>query len=125
MRPWRNIYKGFSRSLARGFSIPWLNISVGKSLFCLSIAPTKRNTLYVTRFSMKFLKLAFIYKNHDTLRYLTFLYTKSETLCKKQDNFSYIFIYKIRTLCVTRFFMEFLKLAEGGAFLNTKNGALC
>ena len=25
---------------------------------------------------MKFLKLAFIYKKHDTLRYVTFLYTK-------------------------------------------------
>ena len=29
---------------------------------------------------MKFLKLAFIYKNHDTLRYVTFLYTKSLAL---------------------------------------------
>ena len=45
----------------------------------------KRNTLYVTGFFMNFLKLAFIYKKHDTLRYVTFLYTKSWTLRKKQD----------------------------------------
>ena len=34
-----NIYKDFSHSLEKGFSRPWLNISVGTSLFCLCIAP--------------------------------------------------------------------------------------
>ena len=38
---------------------------------------------------MTFLKLAFIYKKHDTLRYVTFLYTKSQTLRQKQDNLRY------------------------------------
>ena len=28
----------------------------------------------------------FIYKKHDTLRYVKFLYTKNQTLQKKQDN---------------------------------------
>ena len=51
-------------------------------------------TLYVTRFFMKFLKLEFIYKNHDTLRYVTFLYTKIQTIRKKQDNMCYVFMYK-------------------------------
>ena len=47
---------------------------------------------------MKFLKLAFIFKKHDTLRYVTFLYTKSKTLRKKQDNLLYVFIYKTPAL---------------------------
>ena len=34
----------------------------------------------------EFSKLAFIYKKHDTLRYVTFLYTNIWTLRKKQDN---------------------------------------
>ena len=38
--------------------------------------------------------LAFLYKKHDTLRYVTFLYTKSQTLCKNQDNFRYVCVYK-------------------------------
>ena len=46
----------------------------------------KSMTLYVTRFFMTFLKLAFMYKKHDTLLYVTFLYTKSRTL-RKNANF--------------------------------------
>ena len=34
----------------------------------------KSKTLYVTQFFMKILNLAFIYKNHDTLRYVKLLY---------------------------------------------------
>ena len=60
-------------------------------------------------------------QKHDTLRYVTFLYTKSLTLRKKQDNLCYVFLYtKILTLCVTRFFMEFLKMAEGGRVIHKK-----
>ena len=43
---------------------------------------------------MEFLKFVFTYKKHDTLRYVIFLYTKRQTLRKKQDNFCYVFIYK-------------------------------
>ena len=62
---------------------------------------------------MKFLKLAFIYKKHDTLRYMTFLYTKSKIFRKKEDNFRYVLYPKIRHLCVMRFFIEFLNLRRG------------
>ena len=72
----------------------------------------KHDTLRYLIF-MKFLKLAFIYKNYDTLRYVTFLYTKIWTICKKQDNLRYV-LYKIWTLSVTQFFIEFLKLVEEG-----------
>ena len=57
--------------------------------------------------------LPFIYKNHDTLRYMKLLYTKLQTLLNKQDNLRSVFIYKILTLFISQFFMEFLKLAEG------------
>ena len=74
---------------------------------------------------MKCLKLAFIYKNNDTLRYVKFLYKKIQTIRKKQDNLRYVFyIKKILTLYVMLFFVEFLKLAEGGAFLYAKNNSL-
>ena len=33
-------------------------------------------------------------QKHETLRYVTFLYSKSQTLRKKQDNLRYVFIYK-------------------------------
>ena len=87
---------------------------------------TKSKTLYLTRFFMKILKLAFIYKNHDTLRHMTFYienldtFTKSKTICVT------FFNTKIRTLCVKQFFIEFLKSAEvGGHFYMQKNSALC
>ena len=66
----------------------------------------------------------YIYKKHDTLRYVTFLYTKSQTLRKKQDNLRYVFIYKIRHFCATRFFIEFLKFAEGGGHFIYLNNVL-
>ena len=77
----------------------------------------------------------FIYKMHDTLPYAIFhnflevviyrqkvfhfairevLYTKIQTLRKKQDNLCYVFILEKWTLCVTRFSIEFLKLTKGG-----------
>ena len=73
---------------------------------------------------MKFLKLAFIYKKHHTLGYVTFLYTKRYKLRKNQDNLRYVFIYKNPTLCVPRFFIEFLKFAEGGDINYFKYNAL-
>ena len=99
---------------------------------------TKSMTLYSSRFFMKKLRLAFIYKQHETLRSVTFLYTKRQTLRKKQDNLRYFLYTKTRTLCVTQFFNEVLKLAEGGRhfylhkimhfalyFNMQKNNALC
>ena len=63
---------------------------------------------------MKFLKLAFIYKKHDILRYVTFLYTKARHFAKSKKMFDTFSDTKIWHFCVTRFFIEFLKIAEGG-----------
>ena len=63
---------------------------------------------------MKFLKLAFIYKKHKTLCYVTFLTIKRQTLRTKQDNLRYVFIYKNPPLLRYTVFVEFLKFAEGG-----------
>ena len=63
---------------------------------------------------MKFLKLAFIYKNHDTLRYVTFLYTKRSTLLKKQDNLRNVFIQKSGTFELRDFSLNFWNLWRGG-----------
>ena len=41
-------------------------------------------------------------------------------LRKKQDNLPYILMYKKPALCVTRFFIEFLKFAKGGGHLLIK-----
>ena len=89
------------------------NVFIYTSRMTISITflYSKSMILYVARFLKKFLKLSFNHKKHDTLRYVTFLYTKSRTLRKKQDNSHCVFIYKIWTL------IEFFKLAEvGGTF---------
>ena len=54
-----------------------------------------------------------------------FIYKNSET-SKKQDNLRYVFLFtKSLTLCVTQFFVGFLKLAEGGGGVINKNNAPC
>ena len=85
---------------------------------------TKIRTLYIPQFFMKILKFAFIYKKHDTLHYVKFLYTKIQTLRKKQDKLPYVLYTKIWTLCVTRFFIEFFKLEEGGGVIRKKQCTL-
>ena len=62
---------------------------------------------------MKFLEWAFIYKKHDTLRYVMFLHTKSITLYKKQDNLRCVYIYIYLDTSRYVVFIGFLKLAEG------------
>ena len=66
---------------------------------------------------MKMFKLVFIYKKNDTLRYMTFLYTKVQKLRKKQDNLRYVLYTKIRTLCVTRFSWNFEISGGEGIFI--------
>ena len=68
---------------------------------------TKSNKCHVTQFFMSILKLNFIYKKHYTLRYVAFLYKRSEPLRKKQDNLRYVFIYKNWKSCVTWFLLNF------------------
>ena len=95
------------------------HFSISRTI-CDTFLYAKSMTLYVTRLFIKKLNLAFIYKKHDILRYVTFLYSKSRTLRKKQDNLRYVFIFKIWTLSVTRFFIEFLKFADGGGIFMFK-----
>ena len=92
---------------------------------CITFLYTKIQTLYVARFFMKILKLALIYKQHDTLRYVTYTYTKSRDFSKSKTIWVTVLYTKILTLCVTRFLMEFLKLAEGGGGLYPKKNVLC
>ena len=67
----------------------------------------------------------YIYKKHDTSRFVTFLYAKSQTLQKKQDKFCYFFIYKKPDTLRHAIFMECLGIGVGeGIFIN-KNNALC
>ena len=47
----------------------------------------------------------------------TFLYTKGQTLFKKQDNFCYVLYTKSQTMYVTQFFAKILNLA----FINKKH----
>ena len=66
---------------------------------------------------MKFLKMAFKYKKHDTLRYVTFLYTKSDTLRKKQDNLRYVFIYKNPETLRYGIFYIIVGIGGGGGYI--------
>ena len=75
---------------------------------------------------MKFLKLAFIFKNHDTLCYVTFLFTKSLTLRKKQDNLRYVFIYKNPAVLLYAIFHWIFEISGGGGtYIRKKNNVLC
>ena len=86
---------------------------------------TKSQTLYVKRYFMKFLNLAFNHKKHDTLCYWTFLYTKIQTLRKKQDNLRSVFMFKNPDTLHQAIFIEFLEFAEGGGIFTLKNSSLC
>ena len=87
----------------------------------------KLQILYITQLSWNFwIWHLYIYKNHDYLRYVKFLYTKSHTLGNKQDNLRYIFfIKKSWHFALHNFSWNFWNLAERGVFFYTKNNALC
>ena len=87
---------------------------------------TKGQTLYVTQFSMQFLKLVFIYtqKAWNFALREGFIY-KNPVTSKNQDNLRCICLYtKSLTRCFMQFFMESLKLAEGGGHFIDKKKAL-
>ena len=111
--------------ISKRFYIKKSSHFVTSKTICVTFLYTKRKKLSFTQFFILFLKLEFIHKKHDTLRYMTFLYTKIQTRRKKQDNLRYVLIYKNRTLYVTRFFIEFLKLVEGGGIFICKKNSLC
>ena len=79
---------------------------------CCVLVYKKPDTLHYEIF-MKLMHLVFIYKNHDNMRYLTILFTKSRNFAESKIVFIMFLNTKSLTLCVTYFFMEFLKLAEG------------
>ena len=83
------------------------------------ILQSKSKTIYVTQFFIKKLELAFMKKNFDTFRYVTFLCTKIHTLRKKQENVCDVFYKKIRTLSFTLLFIEFMKFGVewGGGYI--------
>ena len=110
----RNVFIQKSRHFAKSKTI------------CVTFLYTKSETLYVTQFFMKILKLEFTYKKHDTLRYVAVLYTKMQTLSKKLDNFCYVFIYKKSDTLRYAIFHGIFEIGGGGrAFLYEKNNALC
>ena len=110
---------------------------------CGAFLHTKSHTLFKKLDNFRYV---FIYKS-DTLDVTGFLwnfwschlYTKSMTLCvtwrvyiqkarhfAKSKTICDTFLYqKIRHFCVTRFFIEFLKFAEGGGHLFIKKNVLC
>ena len=59
--------------------------------FCSDILYKNQDTLCYAVFHEIF-EVGIYIQKYDTLRYVTFLYTKIQTLGKKQDNFSYVFI---------------------------------
>ena len=84
----------------------------------------KRDTLRYAVFHEIF-KLAFIYKNHDTFRYVKFLYTKSQTLRKKQDNFRYVFIYKKHNTLCYAIYHGIFEIGGGGEHFYMQKNAPC
>ena len=65
---------------------------------------------------MKMLKLAFIYKKHDTFRYVNFFIQKLRHLAKSKTICVTFYIQKSGHFAL-RDFHGILKLAEGRAFL--------
>ena len=78
-------------------------------IICVPFLFTQIRTLYLTRFFIKKLKLAFIFiQMHDTLRCVKFLYAKVPTLRKTYETLRLVFLFtKSLTLCVTQFLIQF------------------
>ena len=86
----------------------------------------KSTTLYVTRFFMKILKLAFIYKKHVTLRCVTFYLQKFRHFAKSKTICVIFYMQKSGHFALRDFSLNFLKLAEGGGhFTMQKKCNLC
>ena len=68
----------------------------------------------------------YIYKKHDTLCYVTFLYTEIDTFRKKKDNLRYFFIIQKACHFALRNFHGIFEIGGGGVgiFIN-KNNVLC
>ena len=92
-----------------------------RSVFIIKKTDTLRYAIFHEIFEIDI----FLYgQKHDTLRNVTFLYTKGQTLRKKQSNLRNVFIYKKLDALHYAIFIKFLKLAKGGAFLYAKKCTL-
>ena len=85
---------------------------------------TKRNTLYVKRFSWNF-EVGVYIQNHDTFRYVTFYVQKSRHFAKSKTIYIMFLYTKSRTLCVLRFSWDFWNWRSGGTLLYAKTNAIC
>ena len=74
----------------------------------------------MTQFGERQRARCYIYKNQNKFERL-YIYSKSQTLFKKQDNLRYVFIHKKPHTLHYTIFREFLKLA----FMYTKIMTLC
>ena len=71
------------------------------------------------------MKLTFIYKKHDTLRYVTFFYTKKTRHFANKMTICVTVLYtENQTTLRCAIFIEFLKWRRGGDILYAKNNAL-
>ena len=75
-----------SKKIAKSFYIQKPGHFAKSKTISVTFLYTGSKKLYFTQFLMKLLRSAFNFKKHDTLRYVMFLYTKSRTFRKKQDN---------------------------------------
>ena len=103
-----NIYV-FSREKLTTFNIQKSGHFAKIKTISVTFLYTKIQTLLITRFFMKLLKMTFIHKNHSTFRYVTFLYTKVRHFAKSKTICVPFLYTKTRKLCVTGFFIECLK----------------
>ena len=101
-------------------------------------ATLKKGRQFLLRFNIKKPRY-FMLRNFSWNFWSCLFYTKSMKLCvtwrlyiyrtrhfaKNKTTCVMLLYSKIRTLCVTNFFIEVLKLVEEGAFLYAKNNALC
>ena len=67
---------------------------------------------------MKFLKLAFTYKKHDTLGYVTFFIQKARHFAKSKTICDTFYIQKSGTFALRDFLLNFWNFGGGGAFIN-------
>ena len=73
---------------------------------------------------MEFLKWAFIYKKHDTLRYVTFYIQKTRHFAKSKTIFDTFLYTKSGTVRYATFHQTF-QIWGGGGHLLIKKNALC
>ena len=112
-RKFRNVYIYTISKNSETFSYTKIQTLCKRQDNCHSIFLYKNIDTLRDAISMKVLKWAFVLKNEDTFRYITFLYTKRHTLRKKQDNLRRIFIYKNPDTLRSHIFYEIYEIGWG------------